>query len=178
MNTIEKLAPCPFCGSTGAQFERIGTPRQSCIVACNNCGARHESSDEGHACGSSWNDRAQQAGGVPAGFVAVPAPGKMNVTAEGLHSLAGIAMVNGKTEEFLQVVLQWADQASAEISRLRLLAAAPTPPAVQPLSEAQIAEQVANWLADHDYLEEASIVRSRHGIVTPKEPGADKPHTS
>ena len=51
------LKPCPFCGHETPEFERMGTPRQSCIVACGNCGARHESSDEGDRCGSSWNQR-------------------------------------------------------------------------------------------------------------------------
>jgi Lar family restriction alleviation protein len=51
------LKPCPFCGGK-AYFERLGTPRQSCIVACENCGARHESGDEGDRSGESWNDRA------------------------------------------------------------------------------------------------------------------------
>lgn len=59
------LLPCPFCGNTEPEFERIGTPRQSCIVACGNCGARHESSDEGEDSGTSWNRRAQTAQAVP-----------------------------------------------------------------------------------------------------------------
>lgn len=48
------LRPCPFCGGR-AEFERTGTPRQSCIVVCTDCGARHESSDEGERSGWSWN---------------------------------------------------------------------------------------------------------------------------
>ena len=39
----------------------MGTPRQSCIVICGNCGCRQESSDEGTDCGRSWNDRAAPA---------------------------------------------------------------------------------------------------------------------
>ena len=61
----EQLKPCPFCGNTEPGFERIGTSRQSCIVACGDCGARHESSDEGEASGASWNRRAQPAQAVP-----------------------------------------------------------------------------------------------------------------
>jgi Lar family restriction alleviation protein len=57
----EALKPCPFCGHTTPYFERMGTPRQSCIVACGNCGCRHESSDEGENSGRSWNERAQAA---------------------------------------------------------------------------------------------------------------------
>lgn len=58
---MSDLRPCPFCGNTEPEFERVGTPRQSCIVACGECGARHESSDEGKDSGASWNRRAQPA---------------------------------------------------------------------------------------------------------------------
>lgn len=60
MNVTEQLKPCPFCGGE-AHFERIGTPRQSCIVECDSCGARLESSEEGVRCGRMWNTRAQPA---------------------------------------------------------------------------------------------------------------------
>lgn len=53
------LLPCPFCGHESPEFERMGGRRQSCIVICGWCGARHESSDEGDRCGSSWNQRAE-----------------------------------------------------------------------------------------------------------------------
>lgn len=52
------LLPCPFCGHEEPTFERVGTPRQSCIVICGNCGCRHESSDEGARSGTQWNTRA------------------------------------------------------------------------------------------------------------------------
>ena len=55
--TPEALLPCPFCGGK-AEFERMGTSRQSCIVVCDSCGARLESSDEYQRSGSRWNDRA------------------------------------------------------------------------------------------------------------------------
>lgn len=55
------LKPCPFCGNTKPTFERLGTPRQSCIVACGYCGCRNESSDEGDDCGETWNERAIEA---------------------------------------------------------------------------------------------------------------------
>lgn len=55
---MAELRPCPFCGHPTPSFERMGTPRQSCIVVCGNCGCRHESSDEGERSGDSWNDRA------------------------------------------------------------------------------------------------------------------------
>lgn len=54
----EALKPCPFCGHETPYFERMGTPRQSCIVVCGDCGARHESGDEGARNGASWNQRA------------------------------------------------------------------------------------------------------------------------
>lgn len=63
---MNKLLPCPFCGGE-AEFERMGTPRQSCIVACTDCGGRLETSEEGAACGSQWNDRH-----VPDGWQVVP----------------------------------------------------------------------------------------------------------
>lgn len=50
------LKPCPFCGGE-AEIERIGSRRASCIVACTNCGARHEGPDEGEQSGASWNLR-------------------------------------------------------------------------------------------------------------------------
>ena len=55
---MSELLPCPFCGNETPEFERVGSPRQSCIVICGHCGARHESSDEGSRNGSSWNQRA------------------------------------------------------------------------------------------------------------------------
>lgn len=55
-NIIEKLKPCPFCGSK-AEYERLGTSRHSCIVVCTNCGCRHESGDQDWYNGSSWNRR-------------------------------------------------------------------------------------------------------------------------
>ena len=59
------LKPCPFCGGA-AYFERTGTRRQSCIVACFDCGACYESRDEDERSGQSWNRR------VPAGVAPAP----------------------------------------------------------------------------------------------------------
>lgn len=61
------LLPCPFCGHESPEFERMGDRRQSCIVICGWCGARHESSDEGAQNGSSWNART-----APTGWELVP----------------------------------------------------------------------------------------------------------
>lgn len=52
-----KLKPCPFCGGE-AEIERMGTNRQSCIIACTECGCRHEGPDEYDRCGYQWNLRA------------------------------------------------------------------------------------------------------------------------
>jgi len=57
----ERLLPCPFCGHETPEFVRMGDSRQSCIVECGWCGCTHESSDEGDACGTSWNTRARAA---------------------------------------------------------------------------------------------------------------------
>ena len=54
------LAPCPFCGGEATldhDGARRGTPRQSCIVVCTQCGCCLESSDEGDDSGRSWNQR-------------------------------------------------------------------------------------------------------------------------
>lgn len=61
---MNELKPCPFCGG-GAEIERMGTSRVSCIVACTYCGARVESSDEGEHSGSAWNRRFHLAAGIP-----------------------------------------------------------------------------------------------------------------
>ncbi|WP_164855554.1 Lar family restriction alleviation protein [Bordetella avium] len=55
------LEPCPFCGCASAYFERIGTPFQSCVVECGDCGARLEANEEGQDCGNAWNSRAEPA---------------------------------------------------------------------------------------------------------------------
>jgi Lar family restriction alleviation protein len=49
------LKPCPFCGGE-AEVEREGTSRQSCIIACADCGCRLESNERG--AGEEWNRRA------------------------------------------------------------------------------------------------------------------------
>ena len=58
------LLPCPFCGHDTPEFERMGSPKQSCIVICGMCGCRHESSDENERNGESWNTRVQACAGA------------------------------------------------------------------------------------------------------------------
>lgn len=53
------LLPCPFCGHE-AEFEKLGSPRRSMIVACTNCGCRLESGDVfglTSSSGLAWNSR-------------------------------------------------------------------------------------------------------------------------
>lgn len=50
------LAACPFC-SGKPYFERIGTNRVSCIIACTECGCRLESGESGEMVGKQWNTR-------------------------------------------------------------------------------------------------------------------------
>ena len=47
----QPLLPCPFCGGE-AVVERDGNRRQSCIVACTECGGRAEGPDR-----DTWNRR-------------------------------------------------------------------------------------------------------------------------
>jgi Lar family restriction alleviation protein len=49
------LLPCPFCGGE-AEFVRHGTPRQSSIIACTDCGARVETGETWNE-GQLWNQR-------------------------------------------------------------------------------------------------------------------------
>jgi hypothetical protein len=61
----------------------------------------------------------------PAAKPAQAEPGKWAITLEDLYKLSDIARVNGTTEAFFQVVLQWAEKANAEIARLRAAQAEP-----------------------------------------------------
>lgn len=54
---MNKLLPCPFCGGE-AHFERVGTNKVSCIVACEDCGASLETGETWDS-GANWNTRAQ-----------------------------------------------------------------------------------------------------------------------
>lgn len=49
------LKPCPFCGGK-AEIERMGTPRQSTIYSCTDCGCRLETGEE-WSHGRDWNER-------------------------------------------------------------------------------------------------------------------------
>lgn len=54
--SLVDLAPCPFCGGY-AEFERMGGPRHSCIVACVECGCRLETNEVWPNSGKQWNRR-------------------------------------------------------------------------------------------------------------------------
>lgn len=54
MSSVD-LLPCPFCGGKAA-IERPGTARQSCIVACEDCGCRLETGEVWNM-GERWNTR-------------------------------------------------------------------------------------------------------------------------
>lgn len=56
--------------------------------------------------------------------------GKTPVTLEGLRTLASVAKVNGTTDLFIGVVLEWAGLANDEIARLRAALASQQPAAV------------------------------------------------
>lgn len=51
----DQLAPCPFCGAK-AEYERLGTHRTSCVIACTMCGCNLETG-ETFNCGTAWNTR-------------------------------------------------------------------------------------------------------------------------
>ena len=55
-DTEQKLLPCPFCGEHDIEVQRSGSPRVSCVVVCESCGATLESNEQGF--GSAWNTRA------------------------------------------------------------------------------------------------------------------------
>jgi len=48
------LKPCPFCGGE-AEVQQDGNRRQSCIVACTECGCTLGSNENGY--GYHWNMR-------------------------------------------------------------------------------------------------------------------------
>jgi len=55
-NVAEKdLKPCPFCGGK-AEYERMGSAKQSCIISCVECGCSLETG-EVWTCGQQWNRR-------------------------------------------------------------------------------------------------------------------------
>ena len=66
----DTLLACPFCGGA-AEVERAGTSRQSCIVRCEDCGAKVESNEQG--AGRYWNMRTTAA---PSATHRAPLPNK------------------------------------------------------------------------------------------------------
>ena len=55
MELSEPLLPCPFC-SGQAEVERFGTPKQSTIYVCTDCGCKLETGEE-WGFGREWNKR-------------------------------------------------------------------------------------------------------------------------
>lgn len=109
------LKPCPFCGGK-AEFERTGTGRQSCVVACGNCGARHESSDEYGRSGDSWNERA--ASPQPAAQPEQPEPGRLtDARIDAIWSSVFGSMFSGtsKPHDFRQVHRDFARAIEREV---------------------------------------------------------------
>lgn len=125
-DTPAALLPCPFCGGD-AYFERTGTQRRSCIVSCTDCGARHESSDEGDRSGSSWNRRASTAPVASESRGSVP-------EREPSHDMieAGARSIRCDLEVGRTPQHRTAQRAArnAWVTMRDVLAAAPTPPAV------------------------------------------------
>lgn len=89
----EKLLPCPFCGGK-AEIERPGTAKQSCIIACDNCGCRLETG-EVWSMGERWNSRRDPS--------IAQAPG----TERGYTEAEGYAAS-------LRQMAQWVDEANAD----------------------------------------------------------------
>ena len=54
--SLVELSSCPFCGGY-AEFERMGDPLQSCIVACTDCGCTLETNETWLNSGKQWNKR-------------------------------------------------------------------------------------------------------------------------
>lgn len=71
------LEPCPFCGGC-AEVEQEGTRKQSCVVACEDCGCRVESNEIG--AGQAWNRRAPHPDAKRIDWLADPNQAIGNVT--------------------------------------------------------------------------------------------------
>lgn len=144
------LKPCPFCGGD-AEFERLGTGRQSCIVACGNCGARHESSDEYERSGSSWNQRAAPEG---------PAPTEpmewQELKAAALSILLGANPLGGALSSVPTKRL------TAIGNALRALAAAPEAP--PPVEARQPPEPLSTFLHGQDFHDMMEKFKASHGM--------------
>lgn len=124
---------------------------------------------------------AQQAGGVPAGWHEA-----VQRLVTGFEHVSGIARQWEPDHSSGADRAKWARATEACADVAKLLAAAPSPSAVQPLSEAQRVpltdEQVRKWWASENGLEDLDMcntedfrtmvraVEKKHGIVTPKEP--------
>ena len=139
------LEPCPFCGNKEPNFERMGTPRQSCIIECGNCGCRHESSDEGSNSGRQWNERAVQPAdalqkisefGEEQAAQPVVAPGLLPTDWLREDDLLYRTDEHGNNHDEIKVAMAGGrrdldNRAEAARLLLAMLAAAPTPPLPQ-----------------------------------------------
>lgn len=147
-NRGTSLLPCPFCGHDNPEFERLGTRSQSCIVACGNCGARHECGDEYLASGTSWNRRAQ-----------APAP-------QGPSDAIVTKVAEFNVQPSVSVRLMERVQAMPVGTVVRLYAAAQPPAAMAPLTNERIAEiWVEHGLDDCDPEGFARRIEAAHGIT-------------
>lgn len=155
---MDELLPCPFCGHDSPEFERMGTRRQSCIVICGHCGARHESSDEDAESGTSWNRRAAVAAQPEA--VGEPCDTKGCACRWDKEDIR--VQTCERHQGWLEVVHEWAERAKeAE----RQLASAPTIQPTQPVQEreafiaaAKRAGMEGVWLGDgHNHSDEHFI---------------------
>lgn len=157
------LLPCPFCGHTTPYFERMGTPRQSCIVACGDCGARHESSDEGTRSGSSWNTRAALAAQQPnAPSDAVPAPLTRTDIARVYREVYGSPRMGSTEEEFARRI----ERATAEALAAQQPAAVPAgwkPVPLEPTQEMEDAAMRETTACDEDFRDEDARIDFRVG---------------
>jgi len=170
MTTPDDLLPCPFCGGE-AEFERMGTPRQSCIVVCGNCGARHESGDEGARNGTQWNRRAAApaAPATPDDLPPTELPDEIRVPLHRIWADIGYLIgraKKGETDLAVHTVKSLCDELERAIRAA--LAAAPAAPApdLEQLRRDLCVIGVVGSIDSHDVIRRNSMLdivdRARH----------------